>query len=140
MVSTIDMQDLRYLNLFNKITRLNTKYCFNYNNTIFFAVPRNLIKRAIGEDARNLKRMSEIIKKRVRIIAIPNDINDAKRFIESIVNPVEIKEIEIKDNEIVIGGNVQTKATLIGRNKRRLLEMQDIIKGFFKRDFRVAWF
>lgn len=138
MVSTIDMQDLRYLNLFNKITRINTKYCFVYNNTVYFCVPRNLISKAIGSEARNIRRMSEILRKRVKIVAIPRDISEAKAFIESVVEPVTIKEMEINEDEIVVGGNVQTKAALIGRNKRRLIEMQDIIKGFFKRNFRVA--
>lgn len=137
MVNTIDMQDLRYLNLFEKVTRISTKYCFEYNNTIFFCVPRALIRRAVGEDARNVRRMSEIMRKRVRIIPIPTDIRDVKSFIETVVSPVQIKEIEINENEIILGGNVQTKAALIGRNKRRLMEMQTIIKDFFKRDLRV---
>lgn len=137
MANTIDMQDLRYLNLFNNVTRINTQYCFEYNNIIFFCVPKNLISRAIGENASNIRRMSEIMKKRVRIIAIPKDISDAKMFIETITNPVQIKEIEINENEIIVGGNVQTKAALIGRNKRRLLEMQSIIRDFFKKNFRV---
>jgi hypothetical protein len=34
-------------------------------------------------------------------------------------------------------GNTQNKAALIGRDKRRLLEMQKIIKDFFSRDFRI---
>lgn len=138
MVHTIDMQDLRYLNLFEKITGINTRYCFAYNNAIYFCVPRNLISRAIGENARNIRRINEITRKRVKIIAIPKDISEAKIFIESIVEPVSVKEIEINENEIIVGGNVQTKAALIGRNKRRLIEMQNIIKGFFKRNFRVA--
>jgi len=137
MVNTIDMQDLRYLNLFNKVTRVNTKYCFEYNNTIYFCVPKNLIRKAIGEDARNIRRISETIRKRVKIVPIPRDISDAKFFIEAVVSPVQIKEMEINENEIIVGGNVQTKASLIGRNKRRLLEMQEIVRDFFKREFKV---
>jgi NusA-like KH domain protein len=137
MVNTIDMQDLRYINLFEKVTRIGTKYCFEYNNTIFFCVPKNMISRALGKDAYNIRRISEIIKKRVKIIAIPRDIGDAKYFIENLTSPVQIKEIEINESEIIVGGNVQTKAALIGRNKRRLLEMKEIIKDFFKRDFKV---
>lgn len=123
--------------MFNKITRINTKYCFVYNNTVYFCVPRNLMSKAIGPEARNVRRMSEILRKRVRIVAIPRDISEAKMFIESVVEPVTIKEMEINEDEIVVGGNVQTKAALIGRHKRRLIEMQEIIRGFFKRDFRV---
>jgi NusA-like KH domain protein len=137
MASTIDMQGLRYLNLFNNVTKVNTKYCFEYNNTIYFCVPKNLISRAIGDNANNIRRISEIIRKRVKVIPIPRDVSDAKSFIENITSPVQIKEMEINENEIIVGGNVQTKATLIGRNKRRLIEMQKIIKDFFRRDFRV---
>ena len=138
MVNTIDMQDLRYLNLFEKITRISTKYCFEYNNTIFFCVPKSLIRKAVGENARNVKKISEIMRKRIRIIPIPRDIKDIKGFIETVVSPVPVKEIEINENEVIVGGNVQTKAALIGRNKRRLIEMQEIIKDFFKKNFRVA--
>jgi NusA-like KH domain protein len=138
MVNTIDMQDLRYLNLFSKITRVNTRYCFLYNNTVYFCVPRHMVRKAVGENGQNIRKISETLRKRVRVIALPQDINDAKHFIETVVDPVPIKEIEINENEIVVGGNVQTKAALIGRNKRRLLEMQEIVKDFFKRDFRVA--
>lgn len=137
MVNIIDMQDLRYLNLFEKVTRISTKYCFEYNNTIFFCVPRNLVRKAVGVDARNVKRISETIRKRIRIIPVPRDISDARGFIETVVSPIEIKEFEINENEIIVGGNVQIKAALIGRNKRRLLEMQTIIKDFFKREFKV---
>lgn len=138
MVNTINMQDLRYLNLFSDVTRISTKYCFEYNNTLFFCVPRSMIRKAVGENARNVRRISETVRKRIKIIPIPMDIKDAKGFIETVVDPVQIKEIEINENEIIVGGNVQTKAALIGRNKRRLLEMQTIIKDFFKRNFRVA--
>ena len=78
MVSTIDMQDLRYLNLFGKITRINTKYCFEYNNAIYFCVPRNLIRKAVGPEGKNIRKLSEIIRKRVRVVAIPRGIEDAK--------------------------------------------------------------
>jgi len=137
MVNTIDMQDLRYLNLFNKVTRINTKYCFEYNNTIYFCVPKNLIRKAIGPEGRNIRRISETIRKRVKIVPIPRGIEDAKSFIEIVVDPVQIKEMEINENEIILGGNVQTKAALIGRNKTRLNQMQEIIRDFFKREFKV---
>ena len=31
MVKTIDMQEMRYLNLFEQITRVRTRFCFKYN-------------------------------------------------------------------------------------------------------------
>lgn len=137
MVNTIDMKDMRYLNLFERITRVQTKYCFDYNNTLVFAVPRNLISKAIGRDVSNLKKLSEILKKRIKVVAIPDGEKDIKRFIETIVSPVTFKELEVTENEIILNAGPQSKAALIGRNKRRLLEMKGIVKDFFNKDFRI---
>lgn len=131
------MQDLRYLNLFDKVTRIQTKYCFMYNNVLIFAVPRPLIRRALGQDAENLRRISQIVKKRVRVVAIPNSIEDAKSLIQSIINPVTFQDLEITDDEIILTAGSQSKAALIGRNRRRVLEMQEIIRDFFKREYKI---
>ena len=49
MTSSFDMQELRYLNLFESITKVNTRYFFRYNNMLVFCVPRMLIAKALGE-------------------------------------------------------------------------------------------
>jgi len=121
MTSTFDMQDLRYLNLFAQITKVNTRYFFEYNNMLVFCVPRRLIKQALGQNAENLKKMSGIIGKRIRVVAQPNGVEDAREV-----------------NEIIMNAGRMNKALLIGREKRRLIEMQNIIKYFFKREFRIV--
>ena len=137
MVNTLDMRDIRYLNLFEKVTGIRTHYCFDYNNAVIFCVPKEFISRAIGPDLKNLKRMSEIIKKRIKVIAIPKSPQDIKKFIEMIVSPVTFKDLEVTENEIILNAGAQSKAALIGRDKRRLIEMQKITKDFFKKDFRI---
>ena len=131
------MQDMRYLNLFSKVTRVSTIICFKYNNNLVFCVPQNLISRAIGQNGKNVKEIYAIIGKRVKIIPMPYGIQDAKSFIENIVSPVTFKDIQINENEIIVDAGSQSKAALIGRNKRRLLEMQKIVKDFFGREFKI---
>jgi transcription antitermination factor NusA-like protein len=138
MASTIDMKHLMYIKLFGSTTRIETRHCFDYNNTIVFAVPKPLISRALGKDAENLRKMSGIMKKRVRVVAQPLGDKDIKSFISAIISPVKFNEIEIKDNEVILTAGSQNKAALLGRNKRRLLEMQSIIKSFFRKDFRIV--
>ena len=137
MINTIDMQGLRYLNLFEKITKINTRFCFKYNEAVVFCVPKNKMQKSLGRDARNIKQISQIIKKRIRIIPFPRGVEDAKEFIKNIVFPVQFKEVKITPTEIILTAGKENKAALIGRNKRRLLEMQHIIKNFFERDFRI---
>ena len=138
MDNVLDMQDLRYLNLFNKVTRVDTRYCFNYNNSVIFFVPKKLIRKALGEEGKNIKYIGEVIKKRVKVLPIPRGTEDAKEFIGLLVSPVQFKGLEITPNEIIVTAGMQSKAALIGRDKRRLIEMQKITKGFFGREFRIA--
>jgi transcription antitermination factor NusA-like protein len=137
MANTIDMQDIRYLNLFEKIMRVRTRFCFKYNEAIVFCVPQPLMARAIGERGGNIKKMSGILGKRIKVVAAPRGIGDVKFFIRAVVSPVTFKNIEVKDNEIIVAGG-SNKAALIGRNKRRLLEMQKIIRDYFGKEFRVV--
>ncbi len=137
MVSTINMQDMRYLNLFSRITRINTRHCIKYNGMLIFCVPGKLVMKAIGENARNIKKISEILGKKIRVIPNPRGIADIKQFIENIVRPVTFKDVEAKNNEVILTAGSQSKAALIGRNKRRLLEMQKIISDYFGKEFRI---
>jgi len=137
MVNTINMQDMRYLNLFEKIMHVRTRFCFRYNETIVFCVPKTLMAKAIGERGKNIKKMSEILGKKIKVVVVPNGINDVEIFIRSVVSPVTFKNIEIRDNVIMVAGG-SNKAALIGRNKRRLLEMQKIVENYFGKDFRVV--
>jgi len=137
MVNTIDMKDIRYLNLFESIMKVRTRFCFRYNDAVIFSVPRELVSKSIGENGRNVRQMSEILGKRIRVIAAPRGLQDAGSFIKVLVSPLTIKGFEIKDSEIIVSGG-NNKAALIGRNKRRFLEMQKIIRDFFGKDFRIA--
>lgn len=138
MENTIDMQDMRYLNLFDKVTQVSTRFCFKYNEGIIFCVPKKDISKAVGRDGRNVRQLGEIMRKRVKIVAFPRGIQDAKTFFESIVSPVQFKDLQVTGDEIIVNsGGTQNKAALIGRNKRRLEEMQSIIKSYFNRNFRI---
>ncbi len=137
MVNTLCMQDIRYLNLFEQIMKIRTRFCFKYNEILIFCVPKHLVNRAVGEGGRNIKRMSEILSRRIKVIAFPEEPREMENFIKTIVNPVTFRGFEIKGSEVIISGG-KSKAALIGRNKRRLIEMQKIIKDFFGKEFRVV--
>jgi len=138
MVNVLSMQDMRYINLFSKITRVNTRHFFRYNNMLVFFVPRRLLSKAIGKDAENLRKMSKIVGKRIKVVPQPKDVKEVRSFIEILVNPITFKEVNIKDDKIKITAGRISKSALIGRNKQKLGEMQKIIRAFFKRDFEIA--
>lgn len=139
MTGTISMQDMRHLNLFRNITKISTTLCFEYNDTIYFCVPKHLISKAIGENGKNSKELNKILGKKIKIVFAPNALDDAEEFIRAIVSPISFKNIEMNGNEIIVtAGTVQNKAMLLGREKRRLLEMQNIIRNFFGKELRIV--
>jgi NusA-like KH domain protein len=138
MKGTINMQDMRYLNLFRNITRINTQSCFKYNQALIFCVPRALVPRAIGESGKNSRQLSKILDKKIKIIPAPQSLEDVKEFVKAVVSPNEFKDLEVKGDEVVIDAGSMNKASLIGREKRRLLEMKKIIGDFFGKEVRIV--
>ena len=140
MERTLDMKFIRYLNLFEKITNVRTQHCFLYNSGIIFLVPQQLISKALGEEGNNIKKLSEILEKKVKVVAIPNGKEDMKKFISAIVYPIKFRALEIKEDCLLISAcGMQNKAALIGRNKTRLFEMQEILKQYYGfREVRIA--
>ena len=133
------MQTMMYINILDRASNVRTKKCFVYNNTIFFAVPKHLVSRAIGPSALNVKKIRENLGKKVRIIAEPENIWDATRFVQDLVNPNKFKSLEIKDNCFILtAGSNQNKAILIGRNKRRLEELKKILFDSFSMDLKIV--
>jgi transcription antitermination factor NusA-like protein len=138
MNNTLDMQDIRHLNLFSQITKINTRFCIHYNGTLIFCVPKSLVKKSLGENGKNIKKMSEILNKRIRVIPIPRGNGDIKFFIEDIIKPLTFKSIEVKKDEVIINSsNIQNKATLMGREKKRLFELQKAVKEYFNKELKI---
>lgn len=133
MANIIDMQLMRYINLFEKISRVSTTKCFVYNNQIIFAVPKAKVSVAIGKGAVNVKKLNEILRRKIKIVAMPpEDTHDGiGKFIGSVIEPVEFHKIEVKENSVVISAGRQSKAALIGRNRIREKELSEVLKNFF---------
>src|SRR3990172_859648 len=130
-MNIIDMKLMRYINLLDRASRVKTRNCFVYNNIIVFAVPRTMIAQAIGPGASNVKRIQEQLGKKVKIIAEPQGIEDAQNFVRDVVSPVRFKSLEIKEGVFVLNAGSTSKAALIGRNRKRLEELQQIVMNNF---------
>lgn len=133
----IDMQMMRYLNLLNKVSHVRTNKCFIYNNTIIFAVSEEMMSRAIGIGGKNVRILENTFERKVKIIRENEGMYDAERFVRDIVEPIPFKSAEIKDNFFILNAGSKSKAVLIGRNKKRFLELEQIIKDVFGKELRI---
>ena len=134
MTKKLDMRYIRYMNLFGRTSRVQPKHCFSYNNVLIFVVPKQAVAKAIGKDNQNLRKLSEILGKRIRIVAEPvgKFQSDIRAFISTIVFPVEFSELEIANNEATItAGGREQRARLIGRERIRQHELAEILEQYF---------
>ena len=137
MNKVIGMQEIRYLNLFEKITHIRPITFFSYNNNFIFIVPKAMVSKAVGEEGRNVKRVSEILGRRVKIISKVSSDADISDFISAVIQPIGFTDLQIHGNEIIISGGKQAKSALIGRDKRRLIELQKICKEYLRKEVKI---
>ena len=136
MRTTLNIESIQQINLFSRITGVRAKNCFNYSNSIFFVVESFLVNRAIGINGENVKRLSLMLKKKVRIISPPESLEN---FIQTIVYPVKFKKLSEENGLLTITAGQQSKAALIGREHARVNELTDIVKQYFEiREIRIV--
>ena len=140
-MATIDMQMMRYINLFGKISGVPTTRCFNYNNQIVFVVPPSKVSMAIGKGAVNVRKLRDILRRNIRVIAMPSKDNPREigKFVGDVVEPLEFNSVDVKEDIVTINAGKQSKAALIGRNRIREKELGEVIKSYFGIDkLRIA--
>jgi len=114
------------------------------------AVPKPFMTQAIGPNGANVKQMSEILRKKIRVVALPNKeflekATESEKekifrdFIMGIVSPVEITSFEFKNNSITVSGSRETKAILIGRDRSKEKQLAEILQTDFGiKEFKVV--
>ncbi len=133
------MQTMRYLNLLDRTSRVKTSRCFIYNDTVIFVVNRRDVSRAIGRAAVHVLTLQQQIGKKIKIIGEVEGVNDIRRFIEDVIVPRSVKTVSIDENVLTItAGNIQTKAMLIGRDKRRYDELRKIVQEYLGLDLKIV--
>ena len=111
--------------------------CFVYNNVIVFAVPSDMISKAIGIDGRNVRFIQQRLEKKIKIVREPSGIEDIGRFIQDVIEPISFRSVEINGNEVIINAGSRNKASLIGRDKIRWQELSQIVEDIFGKSVRI---
>ncbi len=131
MAKTIDMQFMRYINLFEKFSGVSTSDCFSYNNILFFGVPKSKLFKAMGQNGRNVRNISEVLRRKIKLVEMPSGDKGIKKFVLDLISPIEVNNIEVQGNEVIIYAAMQSRAMLIGRDRAREKELLEILNKYF---------
>lgn len=131
---------MKYINIVESLTNAKVKDCIN-NEKVIFIIEQNDIGKAIGKRGINIRKIEGILNKKVRMIEFNDNI---LQFIRNLTYPHQIDNVTQengKENGIVFikGNNVNARSLLIGRDRKNINELKDIVRRFFKiEDIKVV--
>ena len=124
-----DFDHIKFMALFEQITRTSLKDCIIDENQITFIIKGDNVGKAVGKNGSNVKLLENKLGKKIRIVKFDDN---CAQFTQNLIYPLRNVIIEKEDNEIIITGpNTKTKALLIGRNSQNLRKLEYIIKRYF---------
>ncbi len=123
-----DINLIKFISLFETLTRARVKDCID-SNILMFVVKQGEIGKAIGKKASNIKKIENILKRKIKIVEFNDDV---VVFVKNLIAPLKAEKITKEDNVITISDvNNQTKAKLIGRESKNLKEYKKIVSRYF---------
>lgn len=131
--ATLDIDSIQHINLFERFTAVRASLCFSYGGALIFVVKPELMAKVMSKIS-IMRKLSKILKRRIRIVAAPKNstFTELEKFAKAVVWPIKFKKLTLNNNELTITANMQARASLIGRDKSRLLQLQDILKKYFE--------
>lgn len=121
---------MKFISMFETLTRAKVKDCLLVDETIFFIVQPGQIGKAIGKKGANIKRLKSLMKnKEFRIVEFNPGIT---QFVKNLFYPIQIKSIEQKEDVIEVAApDLKTRGLLIGRGAKNLRNYEAIVNRYF---------
>lgn len=125
---TLDQNTIRYISVFEKITKTRVRDCIETPDKLIFIVARGQIGAAIGKKGENVKRLHELFKKNLDVIEYSDD---PERFLKNIFHNYKIKKVEIEKRgtkvHAIVSVESKDKGKIIGKDGRNLKLARDIL-------------
>ena len=120
---------IKYISVFESITNTKLKDCIAEDDRLLFIVEEGQIGKAIGKQGSNIRRLEDLLKKRVKLAEFSNS---PAQIVRRLLYPHEVGEISEDNGNIIISGrDTQTRSLIIGRERRNLISLTNTVKRFF---------
>ena len=124
-----DINLMKFISFFENLTRAKVKDCIDSGSSLIFVVQKGEIGKAIGKNASNIKRIENMLKRKVRIIEFDEDVT---KFVRNVLAPIKVEEVELVDSKVIIrDNNMKTKGMIIGLDASNLKKHKEIVSRYF---------
>ncbi len=120
-------ETIRLLTLFENLTNVSVKDCFENGDTIYYIVEEGKIGLAIGKGGNSIRQVERMLGKKVKVYEYSINVSD---FIKNLIpNVKDIKVVEEDGKDIAeIKVNKQDRGYVIGRGGEKIKIYKEILK------------
>lgn len=126
---TFGFEDLKIMNLVEQLSGVTPKDIIREAERDTFLVPEGSIARCIGKGGVVVKKLENMLKKKIKFIEYSTDL---KQFLRNVVAPLALQDIVQEDAVVTLhAADHQTRGLLIGRSAMNLRSTEAIVKRHF---------
>lgn len=124
-----DLNTIKSISLFENITHSSVKDCFEQQDRLVFIVNPGEIGKAIGKEGANIRRISALLKKKIKIIEFSPELIE---FVKNTIMPLKAEDITESEGIVTITPpDTETRGMLIGRGAATLRGFEEAVKRYF---------
>lgn len=130
MAVTLTAELIGYINTLENISKAKVKDSFiDKNGILVFVINQGEIGKAIGKGGVNIRRLSTLLKKKVKLIEFNENVLE---FVKNSIQPLQASLTQ-EDNKIILEStDTTTKAKLIGRDRQNIIALNELVNRYFK--------
>jgi NusA-like KH domain protein len=129
MGTVYDIKAIQRRALFEAVTRTTLKDCFENQEKMLFIVMPGQIRRALGKDNLNVKKVEAKIGQKIRIVEFSPNV---MQFITNLIYPLKINDIQMDEGIMTIKGkDMRTNGMIIGIRAQNLRNTESIVQKYF---------
>jgi N utilization substance protein A len=125
---TFDEQSMRYVALFQDLTRTTVVDCVDAEDRLIFVVKAGEIGKAIGKRGEHAAKLKRLMNKDIHVVEYSDE---PEQFIANVFRNYDVKRVEIEQRGSVTHATVTVdgakKGRAIGRQGRNLRISRDLI-------------
>lgn len=125
---TFTEDTLRYINLFEAVTKTRVKDCMETEEKLVFVVEPGQANRAVGKAGENVIRLKNQTGKNIQVIEYSDE---PEKFIRNVFYNYNVQNVVIENRGNVVHATVtvdpKVKGRAIGKNGRNLKIARDIV-------------
>lgn len=132
----LDMKSMGIISTFEKITRVHPLEFLENKGQLIFIVKENTARKAIGKGGEKIKRLSNLLQKKVKIVEMSKD---PEKFVQNLIYPIKPEIIEQQEDILMLRpSSIEDKAKLIGRNSANIKFINSILERYHKLRVRIV--